>query len=87
MQVRYDFKGSYEVSRTDEAILIKADDELKRRQVESYCYPPTRKGVDTKALSLKSLNRRRTLPRNSRGTSGSAAGYCTKNCQQSKAPN
>ena len=35
MQVRYDFKGSScEVSRTDEAILIKADDELKRRQVE-----------------------------------------------------
>ena len=40
MQVRYDFKGSScEVSRTDEAILIKADDELK--------------GVDTKALEFE----------------------------------
>ena len=55
MQVRYDFKGSScEVSRTDEAILIKADDELKRRQVEELIVTHlTRKGVDTKALEFK----------------------------------
>ena len=55
MQVRYDFKGSScEVSRTDEAILIKADDELKRRQVEELIITHlTRKGVDTKALEFE----------------------------------
>ena len=55
MQVRYDFKGSScEVSRTDEAILIKADDELKRRQVEELIVTHlTRKGVDTKALEFE----------------------------------
>ena len=35
MQVRYDFKGSKsEISKEGEVILIIADDELKRRQVE-----------------------------------------------------
>lgn len=57
MQVRYDFKGSIcEVSRTDEAILIKADDELKRRQVEELLITHlTRKGVDTKALDFQKI--------------------------------
>ena len=54
MQVRYDFKGSKsEISKTDEAILISADDELKRRQVEEWLITQlTRKGVDTKALEF-----------------------------------
>ena len=54
MQVRYDFKGSKsERSKTDEAILISADDELKRRQVEELLITHlTRKGVDTKALEF-----------------------------------
>ena len=54
MQVRYDFKGSRcEVSRNDETILITADDELKRRQVEELILTHlTRKGVDTKALDF-----------------------------------
>ncbi len=54
MQVRYDFKGSKsEVSKLDEAILIVADDELKRRQVEELLVTHlTRKGVDTKALEF-----------------------------------
>ena len=54
MQVRYDFKGSKsEISKTDEAILISADDELKRRQVEEFLITHlTRKGVDTKALEF-----------------------------------
>jgi len=54
MQVRYDFKGSKsEISKTDEAILISADDELKRRQVEELLITHlTRKGVDTKALEF-----------------------------------
>jgi len=55
MDVRYDFKGSKcEVSRNDETILIKADDELKRRQVEELIVTHlTRKGVDTKALEFE----------------------------------
>ena len=55
MGVRYDFKGSKcEVSRNDETILIKADDELKRRQVEELIVTHlTRKGVDTKALEFE----------------------------------
>ena len=55
MQVRYDFKGSLcEVSRTEESIQIKADDELKRRQVEELIITHlTRKGVDTKALEFE----------------------------------
>ena len=55
MDVRYDFKGSQcEVSRTEDAILIKADDELKRRQVEELIVTHlTRKGVDTKALEFE----------------------------------
>ena len=55
MDVRYDFKGSHcEVSRTEDAILIKADDELKRRQVEELIVTHlTRKGVDTKALEFE----------------------------------
>jgi len=54
MQVRYDFKGSKsEVSKQDDAILITADDELKRRQVEELLVTHlTRKGVDTKALEF-----------------------------------
>ena len=54
MQLRYDFKGSKsEISKTDEAILISADDELKRRQVEELLITHlTRKGVDTKALEF-----------------------------------
>ena len=54
MQVRYDFKGSKsEISKTDEAIFISADDELKRRQVEELLVTHlTRKGVDTKALEF-----------------------------------
>jgi uncharacterized protein YajQ (UPF0234 family) len=54
MQVRYDFKGSKsEISKTDETILISADDELKRRQVEELLVTHlTRKGVDTKALEF-----------------------------------
>ena len=54
MQVRYDFKGSKsEISKTDEAILISADDELKRRQVEELLVTHlTRKGVDTQALEF-----------------------------------
>lgn len=54
MQVRYDFKGSKsEISKIDEAILISADDELKRRQVEELLVTHlTRKGVDTKALEF-----------------------------------
>ena len=55
MDVRYDFKGSHcEVSRTEDAIFIKADDELKRRQVEELIITHlTRKGVDTKALEFE----------------------------------
>jgi len=55
MQVRYDFKGSLcEVSRDEEAIHIKADDELKRRQVEELIITHlTRKGIDTKALEFE----------------------------------
>ena len=54
MQVRYDFKGSKsEISKTDETILILADDELKRRQVEELLITHlTRKDVDTKALEF-----------------------------------
>ena len=57
MQVRYDFKGSKsEISKTDEAILISADDELKRRQVEELLITHlTRKGVDTKALEFSKV--------------------------------
>ncbi|MGU9962211.1 MAG: YajQ family cyclic di-GMP-binding protein [Candidatus Puniceispirillales bacterium WSBS_2018_MAG_OTU23] len=57
MQVRYDFKGSIcEATRQDEAILIKADDELKRRQVEELLVTHlTRKGVDTKALDFQKV--------------------------------
>ena len=53
--VRYDFKGSKcEVTKTDETMLIKADDELKRRQVEDLLVDHlTRKGVDTKALEFE----------------------------------
>ena len=55
MDVRYDFKGSHcKVSRTEEAILITADDELKRRQVEELIITHlTRNGVDTKALEFE----------------------------------
>ena len=54
MQVRYDFKGSKsEISKEGEVILIIADDELKRRQVEELLLTHlTRKGVDTAALEF-----------------------------------
>ena len=57
MQVRYDFKGSKsEVNKTDETIIILADDDLKRRQVEELLVTHlTRKGVDTKALEFGKL--------------------------------
>ena len=57
MKVRYDFKGSKsEVSKTDETIIILADDDLKRRQVEELLVTHlTRKGVDTKALEFGKL--------------------------------
>ena len=59
MQVRYDFKGSKsEISKTDEAILISADDELKRRQVEELLVTHlTRKGVDTQALEFSRVEK------------------------------
>lgn len=58
MQVRYDFKGSKsEISKTDETILILADDELKRRQVEELLITHlTRKDVDTKALEFGKID-------------------------------
>ena len=54
MQVRYDFKGSKsEISKEGETILIIADDDLKRRQVEELLLTHlTRKGVDTAALEF-----------------------------------
>ena len=54
MQVRYDFKSSKsKVEKTNDMILIIADDELKRRQVEELLITHlTRKGVDTKALEF-----------------------------------
>ena len=57
MQVRYDFKSSKsEVSKTDENIIILAEDDLKRRQVEELLVTHlTRKGVDTKALEFGKL--------------------------------
>lgn len=57
IQVRYDFKGSIsEVTRNDEVLQIKAEDELKRRQVEELLVTHlTRKGVDTKALDFQKI--------------------------------
>ena len=57
MQVRYDFKGSIsEVSRADDVITIKAEDELKRRQVEELLITHlTRKNVDTKCLDFQKI--------------------------------
>jgi uncharacterized protein YajQ (UPF0234 family) len=57
MQVRYDFKGSMsEVTRNEDVIIIKADDELKRRQVEELLITHlTRKGVDAKALDFQKI--------------------------------
>lgn len=54
MQVRYDFKGSKStISKEGETILIIADDDLKRRQVEELLLTHlTRKGVDTGALEF-----------------------------------
>ena len=54
MQVRYDFKGSKSaISKEGETILIIADDDLKRRQVEELLFTHlTRKGVDTGALEF-----------------------------------
>jgi len=52
---RYDFKGSKcEVEQQDDKIIIKADDELKRKQVEELIVTHlTRKKVDTGALEFE----------------------------------
>ena len=57
MSVRYDFKGSKsDISKSEETIVIVADDELKRRQVEELLITHlTRKGVETKALEFGRL--------------------------------
>lgn len=57
IQVRYDFKGSMaEAVRSDEIIVIKAEDELKRRQVEELLVTHlTRKGVDAKVLDFQKI--------------------------------
>ncbi len=57
IDVRYDFKGSMaEATRSDEVITIKAEDELKRRQVEELLVTHlTRKGVDAKVLDFQKI--------------------------------
>ena len=57
MSERYDFKGSKsDISKSEETIVIVADDELKRRQVEELLITHlTRKGVETKALEFGRL--------------------------------
>ena len=54
INTRYDFKGSIcEVEHQDDKIIIKADDELKRRQVEELLVTHlTRKKVDSGALEF-----------------------------------
>ena len=55
INTRYDFKGSMcEVELHDDKITLKADDELKRRQVEELILTHlTRKKVDTGALEFE----------------------------------
>jgi uncharacterized protein YajQ (UPF0234 family) len=55
INTRYDFKGSLcEVVLQDDKIILKADDELKRRQVEELILTHlTRKKVDTGALEFE----------------------------------
>ena len=57
IDVRYDFKGSMaEATRNDDVITIKAEDELKRRQVEELMITHlTRKGVDAKVLDFQKI--------------------------------
>ena len=57
IDVRYDFKGSMaEATRNDDIITIKAEDELKRRQVEELMITHlTRKGVDAKVLDFQKI--------------------------------
>ena len=54
INTRYDFKGSIcEVEHQDDKIIIKADDELKRKQVEELLVTHlTRKKVDSGALEF-----------------------------------
>jgi len=54
INTRYDFKGSIcEVGHQDDKIIIKADDELKRKQVEELLVTHlTRKKVDSGALEF-----------------------------------
>ena len=54
INTRYDFKGSIcEVEQQDDKIIIKADDELKRKQVEELLVTHlTRKKVDSGALEF-----------------------------------
>ena len=55
INTRYDFKGSNcEVEQQEDKIIIKADDELKRKQVEELLITYlTRKKVDTGALEFE----------------------------------
>ena len=55
INTRYDFKGSVcEVELQDDKIILKADDELKRRQVEELILTHlTRKKVDAGALEFE----------------------------------
>ena len=55
INTRYDFKGSLcEVEQQEDKIIIKADDELKRKQVEELLITHlTRKKVDTGALEFE----------------------------------
>ena len=55
INTRYDFKGSVcEVEQQDDKIIIKADDELKRKQVEELIITHlTRKKVDAGALEFE----------------------------------
>jgi len=55
INTRYDFKGSLcEVVLQDDKIILKADDELKRRQVEELILTHlTRKKVDSGALEFE----------------------------------
>ena len=55
INTRYDFKGSIcEVKLQDDKFLIKADDELKRKQVEELLVTHlTRKKIDTGALEFE----------------------------------
>ena len=55
INTRYDFKGSNcEIEQQEDKIIIKADDELKRKQVEELLITYlTRKKVDTGALEFE----------------------------------